>query len=915
MLRGRQGELAMLDGLVKAARDGESRVLVIRGEPGVGKSALLDYVAERGSGCRVARAAGVESEMELAFAGLHQLCASMLDQLGRLPVPQRDVLRTAFGLTEGPAPDRFLVGLAVLGLLSEVAAEQPLVCLVDDAQWLDRESLQALEFVARRLLAESVALVFAARPSEEAQLLAGLPQLVLEGLSDSDARALLASMIKWPLDQGVGDRLVAETRGNPLALIELPRELAPAELAGGFALPGARALSRRIEDSFLRRLARLPGSTRRLLLIAAVEPVGDSTLVWRAAEGLGIGPKDGDAAESDRLVEFGARVIFRHPLVRSAIYRSASPQERREAHSALAEAIDPVLDPDRRAWQLAQATSVPDENVASELERSAGRAQARGGFAAASAFLERSAALTLDPPRRAERTLAAAQAKAQAGEFDAALRLLAAAEAGPLEELQQAQADLLRGQIAFASSSSGDASPLLVKAARRFEPIDVELARETYLEALSAAVYAARDVTGSTVRDAAEAARAAPAASQPPSAPDLLLDGLALLVTEGYAAGAPALKRALSAFSSAASTREEALRWLWLACPTAVRLWDDESWDLLSLRHIELARDAGALGVLPIALNQRAGLCLYKGDFAEGASMIQEASAISEATGSQLPPYASLALAAFRGGAVETLEAIEGSAGDVRAEGVGPALLPWATAVLYNSLGRYENALAAAQKACKHEDLGVFGWGLVELVEAGARGDRREVAAAALERLAERTRASATDWALGVEARSRALLSDSQTAGPLYREAIERLARSRIAIHLARAHLLYGEWLRRERRRTDAREQLRTAHEMFITMGAGVFAERTRRELQATGETARKRTVETRSQLTPQETQVAQLARDGLSNPEIGARLFISASTVQYHLRKVFMKLDISSRMHLARALPADPSAAQELPG
>jgi DNA-binding CsgD family transcriptional regulator len=651
------------------------------------------------------------------------------------------------------------------------------------------------------------------------------------------------------------------------------------------------------------------------LLIAAVEPVGDSTLVWRAAEGLGIGPKDGDAAESDRLVEFGARVIFRHPLVRSAIYRSASPQERHEAHRALAEAIDPVLDPDRRAWQLAQATSVPDENVASELERSAGRAQARGGFAAASAFLERSAALTLDPPRRAERTLAAAQAKAQAGEFDAALRLLAAAEAGPLEELQQAQADLLRGQIAFASSSSGDASRLLVKAARRFEPIDVELARETYLEALSAAVYAARDVTGSTVRDAAEAARAAPAASQPPSAPDLLLDGLALLVTEGYAAGAPALKRALSAFSSAASTREEALRWLWLACPTAVRLWDDESWDLLSLRHIELARDAGALGVLPIALNQRAGLCLYKGDFVEGASMIQEASAISEATGSQLPPYASLALAAFRGGAVETLEAIEGSAGDVRAEGVGPALLPWATAVLYNSLGRYENALAAAQKACKHEDLGVFGWGLVELVEAGARGDRREVAAAALERLAERTRASATDWALGVEARSRALLSDSQTAGPLYREAIERLARSRIAIHLARAHLLYGEWLRRERRRTDAREQLRTAHEMFITMGAGVFAERTRRELQATGETARKRTVETRSQLTPQETQVAQLARDGLSNPEIGARLFISASTVQYHLRKVFMKLDISSRMHLARALSADPSAAQELPG
>jgi DNA-binding CsgD family transcriptional regulator len=908
VLLGRSSECAKLDRLLEAVRGGESQVLVLRGEPGVGKSALLELVVARATGCRVARAAGVQSEMELAFAGLHQLCSPTLDRLERLPAPQRGALETAFGLTGGAAPDRFLVGLAVLGLLSEVAEEQPLVCLVDDAQWLDRESLHTLEFVARRLFAESVGLIFAARPAEQEQPLAGLPELVIEGLRDGDARGLLHSVIKWPLDDRVRDRIVAETRGNPLALLELPRGLTPTELAGGFGLPGAPPLAGRIEESFQRRLAPLPVMTKRLLLVAAAEPLGDAILVWRAAERLAIDPEVASAAESERLVEFGTRVTFRHPLVRSAIYRSASLQERREVHRALAEATDPGLNPDRRAWHLAQAAPGPDEEVALELERSAGRAQARGGLAAAAAFLERSAALTLDPGRRAARALAAARANAQAGAFDAALRLLATAEAGPLAELDQARVELLRGQIAFASSKGGDASPLLLKAARHFEPIDVGLARDTYLEALSAAVYAARFVTGGVLREAAEAARAAPPASQPSNAPDLLLDGVALLITDGYAAGAPTLKRALSAFSGESGSREEALRWLWLACPIAIRLWDDESWDLLSTRHVDLAWDAGALGILPIALNQRAGLCLYKGDFAAAASMIEEAKAISEAAGSQLPPYASLGLAAFRGREVEASALIEASTADVRADGEGPTLLQWANAVFYNGLGRYQDARAAAQRACEHEGLGVFGWGLVELVEAGARSGGREVATAALERLAERTRASATDWALGIEARSRALVSDGQAAGPLYREAIERLSRSRIAIHLARAHLLYGEWLRRERRRAEAREQLRTAHEMFITMGAEAFAERTRRELLAAGETARKRVIETSSQLTAQEAQVARLARDGLTNPEIGARLFISPSTVQYHLSKVFMKLNISSRMQLHRALPSDAS-------
>jgi DNA-binding CsgD family transcriptional regulator len=911
VLRGRESDLEVLDDLVEAVRRGESRVLVVRGEPGMGKSALLEHAAQLASGCRVARAAGAQSEMELAFAALHQLCAPMLDHLERLPAPHRDALSVAFGLRTGAAPDRFLVGLAVLGLLSEVADEQPLVCLVDDAQWLDRESLQALEFVARRLVAESVGLVFGARQPAEGQLLVGLPELVLEGLADEDARALLDSVVRWPMDELVRDRIIAETRGNPLALLELPRGLAPAELAGGFAHQDTQQLSGRIEDSFRRRFLRLPAATRRLLLLAAAEPVGDSALLWRAAGLLEIGQEAADGAESEGLVEFGPRVIFRHPLVRSAIYRSASPQERREVHRALAEATDPALDPDRRAWQLAQATPGPDEAVALELERCADRARARGGLPAAGAFLERSSRLTLDPALRAARALAAARAYAQAGVFAEAVRCLATAEAGPLEELDRARVDLLRGQIAVASSSGRDAPELLLKAARRFEALDVGLARETYLEALSAAMYAPRFVTTRALQEVAEGARTAPAASRP-RALDLLLDGQSLLVTEGYAAAAPTLKRALSAFSGDIPPGE-AMRWLRLASPTAVRLWDDESWDRLSKRHVELARDSGALGVLPAALNLRAGLHLYKGELAVGASMLDEARAICEATGSQVGPYASLALAAFRGREVQASELIDASTWDMThptAEG-GSTLLQWASAVLYNSLGRYEDALAAAQRASEHQHLGVFGWALVELIEAGARSAAREIAAAALDRLSERTHASGTDWALGIEARSRALLSEGQAAEHLYGEAIERLAQSSIALHLARAQLLYGEWLRRERRRTDAREQLRSAHEMFTRMGADGFAERTRRELLATGETARKRTVDTRGQLTPQETQVAQLARDGLSNPEIGARLFISPSTVQYHLRKVFMKLDINSRMQLARALPSDPDATR----
>jgi DNA-binding CsgD family transcriptional regulator len=913
VLQDRRSECRTLERLLEAVRAGRSVTLVVRGEPGVGKTALLEYMVERASECRVVRAAGVQSEMELPFAGLHQLCAPMFDRLARLPGPQRDALGVAFGLSGGHAPDRFLIGLAVLGLLSEVAEEQPLVCVVDDAQWLDQASAQVLAFVARRLVAESVSLVFAVR--EPGGELKGLPELEVEGLADGDARALLGSVIRGPLDERVRDRIVAETHGNPLALLELPRGLSPVELAGGFGLPDAPALSGRIEDSFRQRVQNLPAPTRRLLLVAAAEPVGEPGLVARAAERLSAGRDAAEPAVAAGLFEFGARVRFRHPLVRSAVYRAASPEDRRSAHRALADATDPEVDPDRRAWHRAHATSGPDEDVAAELERSAGRAQARGGLAAAAAFLERAVALTPTLAPRAERALAAAQTKYQAGALDAALGLLATAESGPLDELQRAQVDVLHAQITFASGRGSEAPPLLLKAAKRLEPLDVLLAREIYVEALASAIFTGRFGSRAAVREVAESARAAPAAPQPPRAADLLLDGLAVLITNGYAAGTPMLKRALGAFRSDDISSEEDLRWLRFACRTAMDLWDDETWEVLATRYVQLARDAGAHTVLPIASSNRIMVHLLAGELAAAGSLLEDARAVSEATGSRLASFdivVAVALAGSRGREDELSELIETGMNEVvaRGEGVGFSVLHWASAVLFNGLGRYEKARDAAQQASAYpHELLFSNWGLVELVEAADRSGNAEAAADALERLSETTRASGTDWALGIEACSRALLSEGEAAEDLYRDAIDRLGRTRVRVALARAHLLYGEWLRRVRRRVDAREELRTAHELFTEFGMEAFAERARVELLATGETARRRAVEIRAQLTAQEAHIARLARDGLSNAEIGARLFISPRTVQYHLRKVFAKLDISSRNQLHRVLPGESTA------
>jgi DNA-binding CsgD family transcriptional regulator len=901
-LTDRRIERDALDQLVGAVRAGESGTVVVRGDPGVGKTALLDHLAVRASdsGCRVARAAGVQSEMELAFAGLHQLCAPMLSRAEHLPEPQRDALRTAFGVAAGPPPDRFLVGLAVLSLLAGVAGERPLICLIDDEQWLDRASAQALGFTARRLAADPVGLVFAARdPSAD---LAGLPELEVDGLQDDDARVLLDSALAGPLDPRVRDLLIAETRGNPLALLELPRGLTPAELAGGFGLPGAAPLTSRIEDSFRRQLDALPDQTRRLLQLAAADPSGDRALVWRAARRLGIPVQAGAAAAEAGLAEFGGQVRFRHPLARSAVYRSASLADRQQIHEALAEVTDPEADPDRRAWHRAQAAAGPDEEVAAELERSAGRAQARGGMAAAAAFLERSVLLTDDPARHAERALAAAQASMQAAAFGKALELLATAESGPLDDFASARADLLRGLIAFASSMGGNAPSLLLKAAKRLEPLNLSLARETYLNAWRAASFGGSMAGDGDMLQVSRAARALPPPADPARPIDLILDGLARLVTDGPAAAGPALRRAVNVFVTGDVPREEGLWSGWMA---ATVLWDADAARAIIARQISLGRAVGALEELPVDLMALAYDDAWRGDFEAAASLIAETDTIAEATGSRIPPFPAMFLAALRGRQAELtpLTAAVKAAAEAHGQGAAVTNVDWSVAILENGLGRYADARAAAGQARDDSHLFVSTWALPELVEAAVRTGGTEVAAAALEQLAERTQAGGTDFGLGLEARCRALVSQGQAAEACYREAIERLSRAGMRTELARAHLLYGEWLRREDRRLDAREQLRTAHHMLVAIGMEAFAERARRELIATGETVRKHGAETVTTLTAQEGLIARLARDGLTNPDIGAQLYLSARTVEWHLRKIFTKLDIGSRRELHVAL------------
>jgi DNA-binding CsgD family transcriptional regulator len=885
-LVGRDRERAVLGRLLKAARDAQGGVLVIHGDAGVGKTALLDWTIKEGREFRVLRTLGAEGEMELPYAALQQLCSPILERSQRLPDPQRDALGVAFGLSAGEAPTPFLVGLAVLGLLTEIAEERPVLCLVDDAQWLDRGSARSLAFLARRLLAERILLVFSAREPGEA--LAGLPELLVSSLGHRDSRTLLESVLPSRLDEPVLERIVAETRGNPLALLELPRGLTPTQLAGGFGLPVAVPLSASIQESFTRRLADLPGDARRLLLLAAAEPVGDPALLWRAAERLGIPVSVAETVEAGGLLELGARVVFRHPLVRSAVYQAAGLNERRAVHRALAEATDPQIDPDRRAWHRAQTASVPDEDIAAELERSAGRAQARGGLTAVAVFLERAAALTPEATHRAQRLLAAARAQRDAGDLEAALGLLRDVEDGVLDELRAARVDLLRAEIALEQRRGGDAGRLFLTAASRLEPLDPELARETYLEALGGAMASDIEVAGTV----------------PPRTVDVVLDAFAIRVTDGYAAAAPTLARALEHLLAMDVSDQDVGRSLSLSSGrnsniVALEMWNDQALHLLATRQVQVARDTGALVHLQFALSFLARSHMLAGELTAAALMIDEARLIAEATGNPTLVNAPMILAAWRGEESQASELIEATSEEATTRRWTSN--NYARSVLYNGLGRHDAARDAAWEALRPDPIGYGSLLMPELAEAASRTADRAMLEFALEWLSERTRVISSGWAGGIEARVRALLSEGEVAESLYRESIADLTGTRVRVELARTQLLYGEWLRRERRRLDARQHLRIALEAFTSMGVEAFARRAERELLATGERARKRTVDTLDQLTPQETQIARLAASGLPNRDIAAQLFISPSTVEYHLRKAFRKLGVKSRTQLAQ--------------
>jgi DNA-binding CsgD family transcriptional regulator len=905
-LLGRQTECSVLDRLLADARSGHSQVLVLRGEPGSGKSALLGYLSAQLTGWRQLSAVGVESEMELAYSGLHQLCGPMLRDLGRLPGPQRDALETVFGLSAGPVPDRFMVALATLTLLAESAEHEPVACVVDDAQWLDQASAQILSFVARRLLAEPIAVVCAARTGVGDAMLAGLPGLLVEGLSADDARALLLAKVPGPMDTAVVDQIVTESHGIPLALLELPRTWTARNPAGGFGLPDSQPVSSKIEQSYVRRLASLPAQTQLLLLVGAAEPLGDPQLLRSAAATLGIDVSAATPAILDGLLRIDQRVEFAHPLVRSATYRAALPDERQRVHRALAEATDAVIDPDRRAWHRARATKSANEEVAGELEQSAGRAQSRGGFAAAGAFLTRAAELTPDPERRSARALGAAFADVQAGAFDAARAMLSVAEDGTVNELQRAQSDLLRAQLAFASSRGTEAPPLLLAAARRLEALDAGMARETYLDAFSAALFGARLNRDVGVAEIANAARAAPprADTEPPAA-DLLLDGLVALVDD-YATAVPLCQAAVRKLSGDWVLPPDQLRRLWQGCVVALEIWDDEGAYVLSQHHVEIARKAGALSEVALALSSRTPVLVFAGELPAAGSAVAETAAVEEATGIASAPYGALIVAAWQGHSREAQVLIEDTLREAtaRGEGVGVAICEYTRAVLANSAGEYHDALTAARSASEYREVVAENWGLLELIESATRSGRSDLARDTLNRLAEKTQACGTEWALGVEARSRALVSADGGAEDHFREAIDRLGRTRMRGDLARARLLYGEWLRRANRRVDARSALSNAFEMFTAMGMAGFAERARRELSAAGAAVRTRDADVRERLTAQEDQIARLAAEGRSNPEIAAQLFISGRTVEWHLRKVFMKLGITSRRQLRVAFP-----------
>lgn len=908
-LLGRQSERRLAAELLDGARAGRSGALIIRGEAGIGKTALLDHVeTEAGEdGFAVMRVTGHESETQLTFAGLHRLCAPLLAHLDSLPPPQRAALDVALGVGSGPAPDHFLVGLATLTLVAEAAEETPLLCIVDDAHWLDSASAQAIAFVVRRIGAERLAFVIAVRETDPdvADVFSDVPSATMSGLADSDARELLRTLVSTPIDEVMRDRVVADARGNPLALLELPRSTSATHLASALVVPASASAPRRVEELYLRRSESLPPPTRLLLLLAAAEPTADPTLLWSAAARLGIEVDDAAPAEHADLLEISTSVRFRHPLARSAVYGGASAADRRRVHRALAECIDPRVDPDRRAWHRAKAVDGTDEAVAAESVAAAQRAIARGAMADAAALLERATELTPDPGVRVERAILAADVLREAGASAAALRSLAIAEAGPIGDAESARLLLYRAMILFGTTHAGEATAQMVEAAKALAPLDAALSRETYLVALDAAVITGGVDGGPTVRDVAAAAVDAPRPVRRSMPADLLLDALAAAYTRGFSAAGPAFREALQAFRHAAASDtavEDAARtdrWLALAARTAGAVFDAELSLELGQRNVERVRESGSLAALPAALVARASALVLVGDLAGAADLAAQTAAVARATGTPAPPYADLFLAAWRGRDADAVRLDEIAAEVGSGDGAGPSLVAYARAVSHNASGRYAEAAAAAMRASRSDELVTGSLALPELVEGAARAGHRATAVAALELLLSRTSVAPTPMARGFAAQAQALVADDHTAENHYRAATEQLARTGLSGASARAYLTYGEWLRRQGHRQRAREHLRTAHAMFSTMGSEVFARRAARELRATGEHARSRTAGRPPTLTDQEVHIARLVAAGGTSREVAAQLFLSPRTIEAHLRSIFRKLAITSRRQL----------------
>jgi len=918
----REEECAILDELVGGIRTGRSASLVMRGEAGIGKTRLLDYAADRAGDLRVERITGVESEMELAFAGIHQLVAPVVDHLDRLPGPQRLALETSFGLVSGGAPDRFFVGLATLTLLSEVARAEPLLCLIDDAQWLDQVSAEILAFVARRLDADPVGIVFAVRePDAGRNVLDGLPELVLTGLAPDDARQLLRSVTRGPVPRPVSERLVTDSGGNPLALLELGTDLNERDLAdrlvhGTEPVVQPWPIGRRLEERFLQRARLLPSDSQTFLLLVAAEPTGDPRLLWSAATEMGIDAQVAAApAEAARLLVVGSRVAFAHPLMRSAVYHAAGAADRRAAHRALGAVTDPDLDADRRAWHRSLAVLAPDEDVALELERAARQAKARGGFAATAALLERAAELTEDSGVRAARLLSAAEAALLAGAPDRSATLVDAARPLAADERQRARAERLRGSIRFALGEMDETPAILLRAALTFPPRDLRRAHDAMFESWFTAMYAGPRQQWPGVRDVATAAlELPPIPDAERTIGDRLLTAIAVRETGGDAVDL--LRDAVTALTSEHPTKTELLPFPagWMA---AGELWDYDAQYAVARRWVEATQDVGALPMLVTALHALALSQVVCGELSAAEASAGEATEISAAIGTWTMPPAAVGLPVLVGQGQYEQAMATGAAviEEANQHGLKSVVRTtrWMLTLGHVAAGRYKEALATAQRTAEGDMLMYGNIMLPEIVEAGVRVGERDVALAALARLTDLATRCATPAAMGLLARSRALLAGPEDSADLFEVAIDQIAMSRSRWELGRTHLLYGEWLRRQKRRRDARQHLRTAADLFEAMGAEGFATRAALELGATGERARRRTAETRFDLTWQEERTAHLAAEGQTNHEIAARLFISPSTVDYHLKKVYAKLGVTNRTRLSRALAgrgADPDTA-----